>query len=393
MAAVGIRPADASPPGLKAHPPILIDGPYAFTSANGVTSGSGTAKDPYTIQGWSIDASTANGIEIRNIPNYNPNPPAYFVIRNVFIHSNNSNNGVVLNSVSSPPYCPFSCPYNGVIANSTIAQTANGISIINSNQILISSVTIHNAQTGVNCVNSIFLQFNTDMITDSGTGVSLHCAVTNVFYNRILDSDNGIVIGNYGSIDIEHNYIASPRGVALLGGGDTIVANNQIIGAAGPTVALYQYGIHMIAADTTSINSNNITNTGPTQSQSAPAGIKIDGCPTDPVTGQTNPCYTTITGNTLSVGNATGIAAYSANGVQVYHNNFLKNLVQAFDQTGQNAWDNGYPSGGNFWSDYPGVDDCSGPQQNICPSPDGIGDTPYVFNYNQDHYPLMTPVQ
>ena len=105
----------------------------------------------------------------------------------------------------------------------------------------------------------------------------------------------------------------------------------------------------MIAADTTSINSNDITNTGPTQSQSAPAGIKIDGCPTDPVTGQTNPCYTTITGNTLSVGNATGIAAYSANGVQVYHNNFLKNRVQAFDQTGQNTWDNGYPSGGNFW--------------------------------------------
>src|SRR5437773_1302377 len=296
MAAVGIRPADASPPGLKAHPPILIDGPYAFTSANGVTSGSGTAKDPYIIQGWSIDASTANGIEIRNIPNYNPNPPAYFVI-------------------------------------------------------------------------------------------------TNVFYNRILDSDNGIVIGNYGSIDIEHNYIASPRGVALLGGGDTIVANNQIIGAAGPTVALYQYGIHMIAADTTSINSNDITNTGPTQSQSAPAGIKIDGCPTDPVTGQTNPCYTTITGNTLSVGNATGIAAYSANGVQVYHNNFLKNRVQAFDQTGQNTWDNGYPSGGNFWSDYPRVDNCSGPQQNICPSPDGIGDTPYAFNYNQDNYPLMTRVQ
>src|SRR5438046_10351791 len=132
----------------------------------------------------------------------------------------------------------------------------------------------------------------------------MHTGYTNVSYNIKQHSDKGIIIGNYGSIDIEHNYNANPRGVALLAGCDTIVANNQIIGAAGPTVALYQYGIHMIAADTTSINSNDITNTGPTQSQSAPAGIKIDGCPTDPVTGQTNPCSTTITDNTLSVGNA-----------------------------------------------------------------------------------------
>ena len=375
---LAVRQVSASSNGLRPHAPILIDGPNAFTASNGVTAGTGTATNPYVIQGWTIDASTANGIEIRNLVSQNP---VHFIIRNVFIHSNSSNTGIVVNSVASPPYCAFSCPYNGVIANSTITQTANGISLIDSNQILISSVTIHESQTGVDCDNSSFLQFNTNKVSDSGTGISLYCAVTNIFYNSILDSDNGIVIGNVGSIDIEHNYIASPRGLALLGGGDTIIANNQINGAAGPTVALYQYGIRMVAADTTSINSNNITNTGPTQFQSAPAGIEIDGCPTDPVTGQTSPCYTTITGNAISVGNATGIALNSVNGVQVYHNNFLKNRVQAFDQTGQNTWDNGYPSGGNFWSDYTGTD----------PDNDGIGDTPYTFNYNQDRFPLMTP--
>ena len=45
---------------------------------------------------------------------------------------------------------------------------------------------------------------------------------------------------------------------------------------------------------------------------------------------------------------------------------------------------------------YIGVDDCSGSQQNVCPSPDGIGDTPYTFTtwqsvVGQDGYPLMKP--
>src|SRR5207245_3669271 len=36
-----------------------------------------------------------------------------------------------------------------------------------------------------------------------------------------------------------------------------------------------------------------------------------------------------------------------------------------------------------------GVDNCSGPAQNVCPRPDGIGDTPYIFANARDNYPLM----
>lgn len=71
-----------------------------------------------------------------------------------------------------------------------------------------------------------------------------------------------------------------------------------------------------------------------------------------------------------------------------YHNNFLNNKKQ-FDLMGiGGVWDNGYPSGGNYWSDYVGVDEKHGSKQDRQGS-DGIGDTSYE---DLDRYPLMGPV-
>ena len=75
----------------------------------------------------------------------------------------------------------------------------------------------------------------------------------------------------------------------------------------------------------------------------------------------------------------------------LYYNNFVQNTTPALDDSTSNSWDAGYPAGGNYWSNYKGVDNCSGPQQNICPGPDGVGDTPYVFSSAQDNYPSMQP--
>jgi parallel beta-helix repeat protein len=76
---------------------------------------------------------------------------------------------------------------------------------------------------------------------------------------------------------------------------------------------------------------------------------------------------------------------------KIFHNNFINNVRQVYSSYSVSTWDDGYPSGGNYWSDYAGVDLLSGPYQNETGS-DGIGDTPYIIDANNtDHYPLMNP--
>jgi len=73
-----------------------------------------------------------------------------------------------------------------------------------------------------------------------------------------------------------------------------------------------------------------------------------------------------------------------------YHNNFIGNQNDVYP-TSTGTWDDGYPSGGNYWSDYNGPDLCKGPYQNETGS-DGLGDIPVIINAeSRDNYPLMKP--
>jgi parallel beta-helix repeat protein len=87
--------------------------------------------------------------------------------------------------------------------------------------------------------------------------------------------------------------------------------------------------------------------------------------------------------------NYIGLYLYESSEIEIYHNNILNNTYQAYDILNGNKWDNGYPSGGNYWSDYSGYDNSSGPNQDI-PGSDGIGDTNYSIDLDSiDKYPLM----
>jgi parallel beta-helix repeat protein len=101
-----------------------------------------------------------------------------------------------------------------------------------------------------------------------------------------------------------------------------------------------------------------------------------------------------IVGNNVT-GNVAGLfQSYESNDNIIYHNSFVNNGVQVINFVPcENVWDDGYPSGGNYWSDYNGSDSFFGTYQNLTGS-DGIGDSPYNIDVNNvDHYPLMSPYE
>jgi len=95
----------------------------------------------------------------------------------------------------------------------------------------------------------------------------------------------------------------------------------------------------------------------------------------------------------IIVRNLYGISSYSTcDNSRIYHNTFTDNTFHAsIYYLANNQWDNGYPSGGNHWSDYKGTDLYRGTVQNETGS-DGIGDKPYIVDGDEiDRYPLMKP--
>jgi len=91
--------------------------------------------------------------------------------------------------------------------------------------------------------------------------------------------------------------------------------------------------------------------------------------------------------NTIFANNITnneiGITIYNSIGNMISHNNIINNQHQIYLWDANATWDDGYPSGGNYWSDYKGTDS----------NGDGIGDTPYTIDENnQDNYPLVNVI-
>jgi parallel beta-helix repeat protein len=180
-----------------------------------------------------------------------------------------------------------------------------------------------------------------------------------------ISSSNGIYLLNDHNVTIKNITIdAFDNGILL----DSYSTLNTIF---GNKVEGNNYGINCWAyADNNSIIGNNITD-------NSLAGIWFVGSSND-----------TVIENIIR-NSQYGVTLDSSSNNVIYHNEFVENTNQISIYDSTDAWDNGYPSGGNHWSDYTGNDVYSGTYQNETGS-DGIGDTPYnISDNNQDRYPLI----
>jgi len=188
------------------------------------------------------------------------------------------------------------------------------------------------------------------------------------------------------------------RGFTIQGSGSTdkgillSYANNTVI--SENTITKKGYGIWLDQSYNCNIGGNTLTNN--TQ------GIRLEFSDSALISRNTltnnsfgivlsYSSYNNIRRNNIT-DNTWGISLSSASDNMMYHNNFINNTNQVYSEGSVNQWDDDYPSGGNYWSDYLGVDNFNGTHQNETGS-DGIGDTPYDIpdTGQQDKYPLVTP--
>jgi len=145
-------------------------------------------------------------------------------------------------------------------------------------------------------------------------------------------------------------------------------SNNTVTGNTASTNALY--GIYLWNSSNNAIISNNVSNNQ--------CGLRLFDSTSN-----------IFSQNTVS-NNDWGMKLWGSTHNTIYHNNFINNTNQVdLSESSNNLWNNGYPSGGNYWSDYDGTDSYSGLYQNETGS-DGIGDTPYLIDANEtDNYLLL----
>jgi len=266
-------------------------------------------------------------------------------MNNKVLENNVSNNGVGMNVAYSDN--------NIIIRNTFHDNNWGGVDITGVNNTVIGNTVVDTGRGGISLVGYGGNTISSNVVSDNYYGGIDLFGSTGNFILRNNVSNNGGCCGGIFLADasnrntVVHNIVAnySGHGIYLRDSHNNAITDNVVSG----NLSAHQTGVICTYASEDN----------------------------------------TITRNTVSNNGQHGISICSGSkGNAIYHNNFINNTKQVHLHGAlHNIWDDGYPSGGNYWSDYeeryPLAEELDG---------SGLWDTHYVIGVNnQDNYPLMEP--
>jgi len=234
---------------------------------------------------------------------------------------------------------------NTIYGNNITNNGSNGIwlDMSSSNSISGNNITANNGHS-IYISSSSNNNITENIITNNTWGVGVANATFNAFYdNYIADAMNSgvFLIGSYNNTLFGNKITNSLRGIQLQWSFNNTIQRNKITDNTQHGVII-QWNSH-----NNSLFENNIEN------------------------------------------HEYGVWFSESSNNKIYHNNLINNDLQVDSYASANVWDDGYPSGGNFWSDHVTVDNYSGINQDELGS-DRIVDEPYIIDDdNRDNYPLV----
>ena len=318
------------------HAPIRIDSNADFPGI--ASSGNGTEADPWIIEGWDINGTGAGDCI------YIGNTTRSFIIRDCYLHD--------AGGLWNLPYFTWADVGlnnvgDGRVTNNTGSNGKYGVHMYSTGTTVVDNNSFPGNAIGVFLQQSSMGNVLVDnVISDSNYGIAIYGSLSNMLArNTISNSTHGIHVYTYGDNTLDNNTVMNNTyGIYLHQFSDNVLSSNVVINNL--------YGIFLEESDTNTLEYNVISD------------------------------------------NEYGIYLNHSISNVIHGNDIINNTCQAYDNTGTNRWNASYPVGGNYWSDYTGIDVFSGTGQNGTGG-DGIGDIPYqniTGNAGaQDDYPLIGP--
>jgi len=349
---------------------VKFDGYYSI-SINGNLTAIGTETSRIIITSNKVDPSFNDWNRIQT------NSEGYINMKycnvsygsSAIVLVSSSGNNISHNNISSNSLhgIQLSSSFNNVITSNDLWNNGEGISLFTSTNNTVTTNTFKGANYGISLYSSsdnnisenifnlgnsgiyLFSSSNNDITNNTisknlNKGIEFMSSSTNTLANNDISGVlNGIHFDLSNSNILIDNTILSHNsiGIYLSQSCNNDIKNNIVDG--GDYIFHHAIGFYLDSSSNNTIHYNNILNNGD-------VGLYFISSSDNEVSSNN------ITSNkrSLPIGGeeGNGIILSSSSNNSLHHNNIIDNIIQAIDGTGDNFWNDTYPSGGNYWSDY-----------------------------------------